>query len=77
MSPSECRDVLFSIRNVALTLSSMPGNLGIQGETYYWSAGYPFHIRLYQKLLLGVFDILEDGRLIEVSIVSLILCWFF
>ncbi|XP_009770723.1 protein unc-13 homolog isoform X1 [Nicotiana sylvestris] len=65
MSPSECRDVLFSIRNVALTLSSMPGNLGIQGETYYWSAGYPFHIRLYQKLLLGVFDILEDGRLIE------------
>ncbi|XP_016460654.2 protein unc-13 homolog isoform X1 [Nicotiana tabacum] len=65
MSPSECRDVLFSIRNVALTLSSMPGNLGIQGETYYWSAGYPFNIRLYQKLLLGVFDILEDGRLIE------------
>ncbi|KAL3331289.1 hypothetical protein AABB24_034886 [Solanum stoloniferum] len=65
MSPSKCREVLYSIRNIASTLSSMPGNCGIQGETYYWSAGYPFNMRLYEKLLLGVFDILEDGKLIE------------
>ncbi|KAK4365334.1 hypothetical protein RND71_016692 [Anisodus tanguticus] len=65
MSPSKCIEVLFSIRNIASTLSSMPGNCGVQGETYYWSAGYPFNMRLYEKLLLGVFDILEDGKLIE------------
>ncbi|KAJ8555736.1 hypothetical protein K7X08_013232 [Anisodus acutangulus] len=65
MSPSKCIEVLFSIRNIASTLSSIPGNCGVQGETYYWSAGYPFNMRLYEKLLLGVFDILEDGKLIE------------
>ncbi|MCD7447586.1 hypothetical protein HAX54_032204 [Datura stramonium] len=65
MSPSKCREVLYSIRNIASALSSMPGNCGLQGETYYWSAGYPFNMRLYEKLLLGVFDILEDGKLIE------------
>lgn len=65
MSPSKCKEVLYSIRNIASTLSSMPGNCGIQGETYYWSAGYPFNMRLYEKLLLGLFDILEDGKLIE------------
>jgi len=56
----------------------MPGNCGIQGETYYWSAGYPFNMRLYEKLLLGVFDILEDGKLIEVYVISFnLLCWLF
>lgn len=78
MSPSKCKEVLYSIRNIASTLSSMPGNCGIQGETYYWSAGYPFNMRLYEKLLLGLFDILEDGKLIEVYVISFnLLCWLF
>lgn len=65
MPPSKCTEVLLSIRNIASRLSSMPGNCGIQGESYFWSAGYPLNMRLYEKLLLGVFDILEDGQLIE------------
>lgn len=78
MSPSKCTEVLLSIRNIASRLSSMPGNCGIQGESYYWSAGYPLNMRLYEKLLLGVFDILEDGQLIEVSVMSFnLLCWLF
>lgn len=66
MSASERNRVLLAIRNIALTLSSMPPKYGIQGENYYWSAGYQLNVRVYEKLLLGLFDILEDGQLIEV-----------
>ncbi|XP_031097776.1 protein unc-13 homolog isoform X1 [Ipomoea triloba] len=65
MSASERNRVLLAIRNIALTLSSMPPKYGIQGENYYWSAGYQLNVRVYEKLLLGLFDILEDGQLIE------------
>ncbi|KAI3468779.1 hypothetical protein Pfo_025442 [Paulownia fortunei] len=65
MSPSERSDVLISLRQVALAFSSLPGRFGMEGETYYWTTGYHLNIRLYEKLLFGVFDILEDGQLIE------------
>ncbi|CAK9173062.1 unnamed protein product [Ilex paraguariensis] len=65
MSPSERAEVLLAIRQVALVLSSVPGHFGIPGETYYWSACYHLNIRLYEKLLFSVFDILEEGQLIE------------
>ncbi|GFQ01344.1 hypothetical protein PHJA_002278300 [Phtheirospermum japonicum] len=65
MSPSERNAVLLTIRQVALSFSSLPGRFGMEGETYYWTNGYPLNLRLYEKLLFGVFDILEDGQLIE------------
>ncbi|KAG8374878.1 hypothetical protein BUALT_Bualt10G0041300 [Buddleja alternifolia] len=65
MSPSERSDVLLTLRQVALEFSSLPGRFGMEGETYYWTIGYHLNIRLYEKLLSGVFDILEDGQLIE------------
>ncbi|KAL3818096.1 hypothetical protein ACJIZ3_004001 [Penstemon smallii] len=65
MSSSERSDVLLTIRQVALAFSSMPGRFGMEGETYYWTTGYHLNIRLYEKLLFSVFDILEDGQLIE------------
>ncbi|KAL3647194.1 hypothetical protein CASFOL_008162 [Castilleja foliolosa] len=65
MSPSERNAVLLTIRQVALAFSSLPGRFGMEGETYYWTSGYPLNFRLYEKLLFGVFDILEDGQLIE------------
>ncbi|VFR00718.1 unnamed protein product [Cuscuta campestris] len=65
MSPSERFEVLSTISHFALTLSSMPPKYGILGESYYWSAGYQLNIRIYEKLLVGLFDILEDDHLIE------------
>lgn len=48
----------------------MPARFGIEGETYHWTTGYHLNIRLYEKLLFGVFDILEDGQLVEVFVFS-------
>ncbi|KAL5748684.1 hypothetical protein ACOSP7_025728 [Xanthoceras sorbifolium] len=65
MSASERVEVLSSIRQVALKVSSLPGQFGIQSETYYWTASYHLNIRLYEKLLFGMFDILDECQLIE------------
>lgn len=68
MSPSGRSNVLLTVRQVTLAFSSIPGRFGMEGETYYWTTGYHLNIRLYEKLLFSVFDILEDGQLIEVPI---------
>ncbi|KAK0587106.1 hypothetical protein LWI29_017363 [Acer saccharum] len=65
MSASERVEVLSSIRQVALKMSSLPGQFDIQSETYYWTASYHLNVRLYEKLLFGMFDILEECQLIE------------
>lgn len=67
MSPSQRIEVLSSIRQVASKLSSLPGQFGIPRETHYWTAAYHLNIRLYEKLLYGLFDILDEGQLIEVD----------
>nr|XP_028954074.1 protein unc-13 homolog isoform X2 [Malus domestica] len=64
MSLSERAEVLSVIKQVALKFSSLPGHLGIESETYYWTSAYHLNIRLYEKLLLGVFDALDEGQLI-------------
>lgn len=51
-----------------LKLSSLSGKFNIQGETYYWTADYHLNIRLYEKLLFGVFDVLDEGQLIMVNV---------
>lgn len=66
MSTSERTEVLAAIRQVSLLLSSVNGHFGIQGETCYWATSYHFNIRLYEKLLFGIFDILDEGNFIEV-----------
>lgn len=66
MTPSERAEILLAIRQVASSLSSMRGSSHIQGGSSYWNAGYRLNIRLYEKLLFGVFDILDEGQLIEV-----------
>lgn len=67
MSASGRVEVLSSIRQVALKLSSLPGQFGILSETYYWNAAYHLNIRLYEKLLFGMFDVLDECQLIEVE----------
>ncbi|KAJ8767614.1 hypothetical protein K2173_018172 [Erythroxylum novogranatense] len=78
ISPSERVAVLASIRQVAAKVSSLPGKFDMEGETFYWTAGYHLNLRLYQKLLGSVFDILDEGQLIQEAdeILSLIkLTW--
>lgn len=65
MSPSQRIETISSIRQVASKLSSLPGRFGILHETNYWTAAYHLNLRLYEKLLYGLFDILDEGQLIE------------
>ncbi|XP_050379085.1 protein unc-13 homolog isoform X1 [Argentina anserina] len=64
MSTSGRAEVVSVIKQVASTLSSLPGRFDLQNETYYWTCGYHLNIRLYEKLLLGVFDVLDEGQVI-------------
>lgn len=65
MTPAERAEVLLAIRQVASSLSSMHATSHSEGGSSYWSAGYHLNIRLYERLLFGVFDILDEGQLIE------------
>ncbi|EOY24649.1 Uncharacterized protein TCM_016195 isoform 3 [Theobroma cacao] len=65
MSPSQRVEVISFIRQVASKVSSQQGLFGLQNETYYWHAAYHLNIRLYEKLLYVMFDILDEGQLIE------------
>ncbi|KAM0934376.1 putative protein unc-13, mammalian uncoordinated 13, domain 2 [Dioscorea sansibarensis] len=60
-------EVLTALRRFASSLSSKPGKFGIPSETYYWTDSYHLNLRLYEKFLSGVFDVLEDGQIIEVA----------
>ncbi|XP_077248543.1 DNA topoisomerase 4 subunit B (DUF810) isoform X2 [Tasmannia lanceolata] len=64
-SPSERAEVLQGIKRFASKLSCVPARFGIPGETYYWTAGYHLNVKLYEKLLSSVFDILEESHLID------------
>lgn len=66
MSPSDRADVPYAIREVVLRLSSLPGEVGLETGTDYWTVGYQLNIRIYEKLLFGMFDILDESQLIEV-----------
>jgi hypothetical protein len=73
-------EVLTIIERYNKRLSTGPKKFGLKGETYHWTRSYHFNSRLYEKLLCSVFDILEDGQLVEVSFSfsSLLLispCW--
>ncbi|XP_019055877.1 PREDICTED: uncharacterized protein LOC104612733 isoform X2 [Nelumbo nucifera] len=63
--PSEFSEALLAIQKFTSKLSLVPGKFGITGETYYWTADYHLNLKLYEKLLCSVFDILEDGQLVE------------
>ncbi|RVX09091.1 hypothetical protein CK203_013907 [Vitis vinifera] len=65
MPPSERAEVLLAMKEVASKLASVPGQFGIHDETCYWTAGYHLNIRIYEKLLFGMFDVLDEGQLIE------------
>uniref|UniRef100_A0A0A9DUI8 MHD1 domain-containing protein n=1 Tax=Arundo donax TaxID=35708 RepID=A0A0A9DUI8_ARUDO len=57
-------EVLTIIERYNTKLSALT-KFGLKDETYHWTQNYHFNFRLYEKLLCSVFDILEDGQLVE------------
>lgn len=59
---SEC---LRSLKEIAIPLAERPARGDLTGEVCHWADGYHLNVRLYEKLLLSVFDILDEGKLTE------------
>ncbi|XP_019449319.1 PREDICTED: uncharacterized protein LOC109352014 isoform X2 [Lupinus angustifolius] len=55
---SEC---LRSLREIAIPHAERTA----RGEICHWADGYHFNVRLYEKLLLSVFDMSDEGKLTE------------
>ncbi|CAN1310528.1 Protein unc-13 homolog [Linum perenne] len=56
---------LRSLREIAIQLAERPARGDLTGEVCHWADGYHLNIKLYEKLLLSMFDILDDGKLTE------------
>lgn len=64
MQRAEC---LKSLTEVAISLAERPARGDLTGEVCHWADGYHLNVRLYEKLLLCVFDMLNEGKLTEVG----------
>ncbi|KAL3814736.1 hypothetical protein ACJIZ3_016004 [Penstemon smallii] len=59
---TEC---LRSLRDIAIPLAERPVRGDLTGEVCHWADGYHLNVRLYEKLLVSVFDVLDEGKLTE------------
>ncbi|CAJ2657323.1 unnamed protein product [Trifolium pratense] len=59
---TEC---LRSLREIVIPLAERPARGDLTGEICHWADGYHFNVRLYEKVLLSVFDMLDEGKLTE------------
>ncbi|PIA60117.1 hypothetical protein AQUCO_00400782v1 [Aquilegia coerulea] len=59
---TEC---LRSLREIAVPLAERPVRGDLTGEVCHWADGYHLNVKLYEKLLFSVFDILDEGKLTE------------
>nr|XP_043620813.1 protein unc-13 homolog [Erigeron canadensis] len=58
-------ECLRSLREIAIPLAERPARGDLTGEVCHWADGYHFNVRLYEKLLLSIFDVLDEGKLTE------------
>ncbi|XWS57034.1 hypothetical protein CRYUN_Cryun09bG0137000 [Craigia yunnanensis] len=56
---------LRSLRDIAIPLAERPARGDLTGEVCHWADGYHLNVRFYEKLLLSVFDVLDEGKLTE------------
>ncbi|KAK8643253.1 hypothetical protein V6N13_012557 [Hibiscus sabdariffa] len=56
---------LRSLRDIAIPLAERPARGDLTGEVCHWADGYHLNVRLYEKLLVSVFDVLDEGKLTE------------
>ncbi|CAN4108506.1 unnamed protein product [Withania somnifera] len=59
---TEC---LKSLKEIAIPLAERPARGDLTGEVCHWADGYHLNVKLYEKLLLSVFDVLDEGKLTE------------
>ncbi|KAG8391105.1 hypothetical protein BUALT_Bualt01G0153200 [Buddleja alternifolia] len=59
---TEC---LRSLRDIANPLAERPARGDLTGEICHWADGYHLNVKLYEKLLASVFDVLDEGKLTE------------
>ncbi|XP_043719972.1 protein unc-13 homolog [Telopea speciosissima] len=59
---TEC---LRSLREIAIPLAERPARGDLTGEVCHWADGYHINVKLYEKLLFSVFDVLDEGKLTE------------
>ncbi|MQL95920.1 hypothetical protein Taro_028584, partial [Colocasia esculenta] len=59
---TEC---LRSLRDITMLLAERPARGDLTGEVCHWADGYHLNVRIYEKMLLSVFDILDEGKLTE------------
>jgi hypothetical protein len=55
---------------VATALAERAGRGDHTGEVCHWVDGYHLNVRVYEKLLMSVFDILDESHLVEVLVLS-------
>ncbi|XP_050946912.1 protein unc-13 homolog isoform X2 [Cucumis melo] len=53
------------LREISISLAERPARGDLTGEVCHWADGYPLNVRLYEKLLASVFDMLDEGKLTE------------
>lgn len=53
------------MKRVAVELVGRPTRVDVSGEICHWADGYHLNVQLYEKLLCSVFDILDEGKLLE------------
>lgn len=64
--PAQHTESLRGIRALAISLAERAGRGDHTGEVCHWADGYHLNVRIYEKLLMSVFDILDEGQLVEV-----------
>ncbi|KAG0604223.1 hypothetical protein M758_10G154400 [Ceratodon purpureus] len=62
--PAQHTESIRGIRGVAIALAERVGR-GDTGEVCHWADGYHLNVRIYEKLLMAVFDVLDEGQLVE------------
>nr|KAJ0212170.1 hypothetical protein LSAT_V11C400175810 [Lactuca sativa] len=60
-------ECLRSLREIAIALAERPARGDLTGEVCHWADGYHLNVRLYEKLLSSIFDVLDEGKLTEWS----------
>jgi hypothetical protein len=58
-------EVLKIMQRYASTLTDLPPKFDLHEE-----CSYSFKIRLYEKLVSSIFDVLEEGQIVEVTKLS-------
>ncbi|KAK4746957.1 hypothetical protein SAY87_025994 [Trapa incisa] len=56
---------LRALREITIPLAERPARGDLTGEVCHWADGYHLNVRIYEKLLLSIFDVLDEGKLTE------------